>query len=136
MLEAAFTSNDFDGFHLRFRLFPGESYAAHERMTAVSLARRGEVTVQWARNNSQISVNGLAVWSLSLDLVSSANRHRGTLAIHRAYSPRGLQLDINLLTSGFPVALADALDRTMPRAVELVPHAGHEDRGFAAAQAV
>jgi UDP-GlcNAc:undecaprenyl-phosphate GlcNAc-1-phosphate transferase len=133
VLEAAFGSNDFDGFQLRFRLFPGEFHASE--VEGSSLARRGEVSFQWARSNAA-PLDGFAMWSLTLDLVSSANRHRGTLVIHRAYSQRGLQLDINLLISGFPVALADALDRTMPRSVEIIPHAGRDDRGFAAAQAV
>jgi len=33
--------------------------------------------------------------------------------MHRLYSQRDLQLDVNLLTSSFPRALADALDRTL-----------------------
>jgi hypothetical protein len=43
-----------------------------------------------------------------------------------------LQLDINLLTSEFPVALADALDRTLQHSVQVIPHS---DEGFIAAQA-
>jgi hypothetical protein len=31
--------------------------------------------------------------------------------VFRTYSDRDLQLDVNLLTSQFPVTLADALDR-------------------------
>jgi hypothetical protein len=50
---------------------------------------------------------------VTLDLVSTHNRRRGTLNIYRLYSERALQLDINLLTSVFPVALADALDRAL-----------------------
>jgi hypothetical protein len=77
----------------------------------------------------------LAAWTLSLDLVSSSNRHRGALVVHRLYSQRDLQLDINLLTSAFPLALADALDRTLLEAVPVIPRADQDDAGFMAAQA-
>jgi UDP-GlcNAc:undecaprenyl-phosphate/decaprenyl-phosphate GlcNAc-1-phosphate transferase len=133
VLEAAFASNDFDGFQVRFKLFPGE--AAPFSMERTAVPRRGEVSFHWTRSPGTISVDGLAVWSLSLELVSSANRHRGALVVHRAYSQRGLQLDINLLTSTFPVALADALDRTLQNAVEVIPHLAESGHGFAAAQA-
>jgi UDP-GlcNAc:undecaprenyl-phosphate GlcNAc-1-phosphate transferase len=133
VLVAAFASNDFDGFQIRFKLFPGE--AASISMERTAAPRRGEVFFHWTRNPGTISVDGLAVWSLSLDLVSSANRHRGSLVVHRAYSQRGLQLDINLLTANFPVALADALDRTLDQAVEVMPHLTQEGHGYAAAQA-
>ena len=52
--------------------------------------------------------------------MSSANHRRGTLLVHRHYSSRELQLDINLLTSSFPVALADALDRTLAHSVQVI----------------
>lgn len=131
VLEAAFGSNDFDGFQVRFKLFPGEFHSAVE----LDPSPRGEVSFHWARSKAARPLDGLAMWTLSLDLVSSANRHRGALQVHRAYSHRGLQLDINLLTTGFPVALADALDRTLLHNLEIIPHAGQDDRGFAAAQA-
>jgi hypothetical protein len=35
------------------------------------------------------------------------------MTLVRAYSPRALQLDVNLLTIDFPQALADALERTL-----------------------
>jgi UDP-GlcNAc:undecaprenyl-phosphate/decaprenyl-phosphate GlcNAc-1-phosphate transferase len=131
VLERAFASNDFDGFQVRFKLFPGEFHPA----TMVEGSARREATFRWARNSGAISLDGLAVWSLSLDLVSSSNRHRGALVVHRAYSQRGLQLDINLLTASFPVALADALDRTLQQTIEVIPLASRDERGFAAAQA-
>lgn len=137
VLEAAFGSNDFDGFQVRFKLFPGEF---HPVVDLEASPRHDEVSFQWirtnaARNKAARSHDGLAMWTLSLDLVSSANRHRGALLVHRAYSQRGLQLDINLLTARFPVALADALDRTLQHGVEVIPQIGHDDHGFAAARA-
>ena len=53
-------------------------------------------------------------WSLRLELVSSAGRPVGAMTLHRMYYERDLQLDVNLLTSQFPFALADALDRVLP----------------------
>jgi hypothetical protein len=61
------------------------------------------------------------------------------MMVHRLYSPRDLQLDINLLTAAFPIALADAFDRTLQHAVQVIPTADQrtdrDDQGFVAAQA-
>jgi hypothetical protein len=97
--------------------------------------RRGELFFNWNKATTTRTRDSFAVWTLSLDLVSSANRHRGALVVRRLYSQRNLQLDINLLTSDFPVALADALDRTLQHAVEVIPGAAQEDQGFMTAQA-
>jgi UDP-GlcNAc:undecaprenyl-phosphate/decaprenyl-phosphate GlcNAc-1-phosphate transferase len=134
VLEAAFGSNDFDGFDVKFKLFPGESHPVGAAEPGAQ-PRRGEVSFHWGKTRGARSLEGLAVWTLSLDLVSSSNRRRGALVVHRLYSQRDLQLDINLLTSVFPIALADALDRTLQHAVQVIPHVGQDDQGFAAAQA-
>ncbi|MGA7218336.1 MAG: MraY family glycosyltransferase [Candidatus Sulfotelmatobacter sp.] len=133
VLEAAFGSNDFDGFDVRFKLFPGESHPA-SLVEPVPPLRRGEVSFHWNKAMRPRSLEGLAVWTLSLDLVSSSNRRRGALMVHRLYSQRELQVDINLLTSSFPIVLADAFDRALQHAVQVIPHAG-QDEGFIAAQA-
>jgi len=133
VLEAAFGCNDFDAFDVRFKLLPSELYAAELSGSAVPL-RRGEIFLHWDKNKGSASVEALALWTLTLDLVTSASRHRGTLAVHRLYSQRDLQLDINLLTSVFPIALADAFERTLQHAVEVIPHATPDPR-FVAAQA-
>jgi len=134
VLEAAFASNDFDGFDVRFKLFPGETYPLGAADPSPQ-PRRSEVFFHWGKTRGSRSIEGLALWTLSLDLVSSSNRHRGALVVHRLYSQRNLQLDINLLTSVFPIALADALDRTLPHVVQVIPQAGQDDAGFMAAQA-
>ena len=134
VLEAAFGSNDFDGFDVRFKLYPGESYPAAATESG-SQPRRGELFLQWGKTRGARSLEGLAVWTLSLDLVSSSNRRRGTLMVHRLYSQRDLQLDINLLTSAFPVALADAMDRALQHTLQVIPRPGQDDQGFIAAQA-
>jgi UDP-GlcNAc:undecaprenyl-phosphate GlcNAc-1-phosphate transferase len=145
VLEAAFASNDFDGFAVRFKLFPGE--AVPFGVTESAGARRGELVFHWgkitgarisgtgSKTAAVTSLEGLALWTLSLDLVSSSNRHRGSFEAYRLYSQGDLQLDINLLTSGFPVALADAFVRTVSHGVQMIPHIGRDDQGLVAAQA-
>jgi hypothetical protein len=98
-----------------------------------SSSRRGEVFFHWDKSRSG-SLEGLALWTLSLDLISSSNRRRGLLTLHRLYSQRDLQLDINLLTAAFTVAIADALDRALQHTVQVIPSAD-QDEGFIAAQA-
>jgi hypothetical protein len=97
--------------------------------------RRSKLLFHWGKTRESNSLEGLAVWTLSLDLVSSSNRRRGALAVHRLYSQRDLQLDINLLTTAFPIALADALDRALQHTVQVIPHPGQDEQGFVAAQA-
>jgi len=63
----------------------------------------------------------LALWTFSLDLIGSSNRRRGVFMVHRLYSQRHLQLDINLLTSAFPMVLADALDRALQHTLRVLP---------------
>jgi UDP-GlcNAc:undecaprenyl-phosphate GlcNAc-1-phosphate transferase len=132
VLIAAFGTNDFDSFDLQLNLFAGEAIPFN--VSDHSQSHRSEFSFQWNKTNRPASVDGLAVWSLALNLLSSANRRRGTLRVHRLYSQRDLQLDINLLTSEFPVALADALDRTLPQTAQVIPLPGQEP-GLIAAQA-
>jgi hypothetical protein len=134
VLQAAFNSNDFDGFDVRFKLFPGESCPLVGVANGPQ-SRRGEVSYQWGKNAASRSLDGVALWTLSLDLVSSSNRHRGALVVRRLYSQRDLQLDINLLTTNFPIALADALDRTLQQSVQMIVPSTQDDRGYIAAQA-
>ncbi len=134
VLEAAFSSNDFDGFDVRFKLFPGEARPANA-LGHVPQSRRGEVSFHCGKPGRPSSLDGSVGWSLSIDLVSSSSRRRGVLTVHRVYSQRDLQLDINLLTSAFPVALADALDRALQHAVQVIPRPGQDDQGLIAAQA-
>ena len=131
ILEAAFSSNDFDGLDVKIKLFPGEHFSLGSDPSAQ--ARRGETSFHWTRNAGSKSLEDLAEWTLTLDLVSAANRRRGSLMVHRIYSQRGLQLDINLLTAAFPGALADALDRVLQPVVQIVPRP--EQAGLVTARA-
>ncbi len=132
ILVAAFGSNDFDGFEMRAKLLPGEQ--AGFELADLSTARRGEVSLRWSKAGTPKSIDGLAVWTVALDLLSSGNRRRGTLTVHRLYAQRDLQLDINLLTSTFPVALADALDRTLAPSPHVIA-LPDQDNSLMAAQA-
>ncbi len=118
ILLAAFGSNDFDGFELKFELLPGEPVLFD---AADSTARRNVLSFRWSKPGAAKAPNAEAIWTIALELLSSANRRRGTLFVHRAYSPRDLQLDVNLLTASFPTALADALDRTLVYSAQVIP---------------
>ncbi|MGA8764503.1 MAG: MraY family glycosyltransferase [Candidatus Sulfotelmatobacter sp.] len=133
ILQAAFSSNDFDGIDVKIKLFPGEYWLADTEPNTQS--RRAEASFHWTKSGGRKSLEGLAAWTLSLDLVSASNRRRGSLMVHRLYSQRDLQVDINLLTAVFPGALADALDRTLQPLVQIMPRPDREDQGFIAAQA-
>jgi hypothetical protein len=74
------------------------------------------------------------VWTIALDLLASSNRRRARLLVHRLYSTRDLQVDINLLTSAFPTALADALDRTLAHSAQVIPLT-EQDTSLISAQA-
>ncbi len=129
ILVAAFSTNDFDAFDMKVQMFPGE--ALHSN---AAQARRNEPSFHWSKTGGAKSFEGLSQWNLSLDLQSNSNRRRGTFIMHRLYAQRDLQLDINLLTSAFPGALADALDRALLPTVQVVP-IPEQDSGFIAAQA-
>jgi UDP-GlcNAc:undecaprenyl-phosphate/decaprenyl-phosphate GlcNAc-1-phosphate transferase len=129
ILIAAFTGNDFDGFELKLELLPGEL-----NPVAGSDAKRSAPSFHWTKPGMPRSLDGLAVWTIALDLLSSANRRRGSLIVHRLYTPHELQLDVNLLTSAFPIAIADALDRTLAHSAQII-HLPEQDTSLIAAQA-
>lgn len=114
IIMAAFESNDFDAFELHVDSLADDS--------------RGFDTYhkpfQWSKFPHIVSISALPSWRVSLDLVTTANRKRGSLVVHRVYSQRDLQLDVNLLAAEFPVALADALDRVLTSTA--LAHAGAE----------
>lgn len=109
VLIAAFSSNDFDGFDLQVDAPKVGDYCDLQLFHNPS----GGPQLRWRKPGSQFARGVLSSWSLSLDLITTNHQPRGSLIIYRAYSTRDLQLDINLLTSIFPVALADALERVV-----------------------
>ena len=124
ILEAAFSSNEFDAFELRLLRPPDER--AEVRGLQIVSADQPHFHWKKRRHRSPEAVPG---WSLTLDLIAANNRRRGALTMYRLYDGGDLQLDMNLLTSRFPVALADALDRVLGQAVEIEPA---EDKASAA----
>ena len=122
VLVAAFEGNDFDAFELQLKLLPGDRTAQG----------KSNGHLHWSKLPHIAAISGQPSWKLTLDLVTTSNRHRGLLVVYRIYSHRHLQLDVNLLTSEFPATLADALDRvlTMP---EVFVAAAQGDTPFLAA---
>jgi UDP-GlcNAc:undecaprenyl-phosphate/decaprenyl-phosphate GlcNAc-1-phosphate transferase len=114
ILTAAFDGNDFDAFELKTQA-PASPHGFH-------VVQLNDVPpLRWKKSTSPIDPDFGNAWNISLDLVSTGNRHCGKLIIFRHYSPRDLQLDINLLTSEFATTLADALHRTLNEDVDFVP---------------
>jgi UDP-GlcNAc:undecaprenyl-phosphate GlcNAc-1-phosphate transferase len=125
ILEAAFSTNDFDAFELRLHRPLGELTETR----GVQVITGGEPGLRWKKPGSRFGYEMVTAWSLSLNLVAANNRRCGSMTIYRVYADRDLQLDVNLLTSVFPVALADALDRVRADAVVAV-HPSKEDTGI------
>ncbi len=111
ILIAAFGSNDFDAFDLNLKPIPGDRVVPSEN--------NGHF--HWSKFPHMAAISTQPSWSLTLDLVTTAKHLRGSMVVYRIYSRRDLQLDINLLTSEFPAALADALDRVLTVPQLLVP---------------
>jgi UDP-GlcNAc:undecaprenyl-phosphate GlcNAc-1-phosphate transferase len=110
ILEAAFSDNDFDGFELRVKLQPKKSPMVGR---SPALMACEDLQFQWSKQGLPKFRDRRSAWNLTLDLMTTTKRHRGSINFYRVYGERALLLDINLLTSAFPVALADALDRTL-----------------------
>lgn len=133
ILEAAFCNNDFDGFELKVQA-PKEGYGVTADSVSLS-PPAGDISLRWSKPGGLRLRENWSAWNLELDLVTVGNRSRGTLNLYRLYSERTLLLDINLLTCGFPMVLAEALDRVLTTREEAIP--GQESAGtdFMAAQA-
>ncbi len=131
ILEAAFSTNDFDAFELRLHRPPGDLPEAR----GLQVISKGEPCLRWKKPGGRLAHEMVIAWSLTLDLVAANNRRHGSMTIYRLHTDRDLQLDVNLLTSVFRVALADALDRALSHGVELLP-TPKEDTGWIAARAV
>jgi UDP-GlcNAc:undecaprenyl-phosphate/decaprenyl-phosphate GlcNAc-1-phosphate transferase len=132
ILVAALSGNDFDAFELRLHS-PSAEFPSINGLHLIS--RWGETPfLRWTKPGSHFAQELTSSWCLTLDLVTNRNDRCGSMTVYRLYTDRELQFDINLLTSVFPVALADALDRTVNPAFEIMP-AADQRSGLVAAQA-
>ena len=132
ILVAAFDSNDFDAFEFNARLLHTEHHVI-EQLTTIAPSH-GEAYFRWSRPGTPILPGAAPAWSLTLDLVTTSNRRRGSMTVHRRYSGQPLQLDVNLLATEFPVVLADALDRIVSHSAEMATPTSR-DGGLVEAQA-
>ena len=119
ILVAALGASEFDAFDL-YLYWPGAEMRRASGMQLISHSSEDSL-VRWRKPGSDFGYELATAWSLKLDLVTSRNRRWGSMTIYRMYTERDLQLDINMLTSTLPVALADALERTLIGDVAVMP---------------
>lgn len=113
ILQEAFEANDFDSFYLSVAPESHYSFALAEAreygFTTGDL--NYEKQFAWHKPDS-LGHAPEQRWSLTLELITTEGRRCGSFSLHRM-SNRELLIDVNLLTSRFHTALADALDRVM-----------------------
>ncbi|MGB7188004.1 MAG: MraY family glycosyltransferase [Candidatus Acidiferrales bacterium] len=121
ILEAVFSSNDFDGFELKIKTETEDPRTIGDKRPRMGLGET--LHFEWSKAGAPKFRDGVAAWNLGLELVTTANRRRGSIKIYRLYTgrDRNLLVDTNLLTSVFPVVLADALDRALASKDGIVP---------------
>lgn len=119
----AFSSNDFDAIELKLA---HSSAGTLPFEAAESFDDGGEPCFRWSKPSVPFTHSSSTTWRIALHLLSSSGIHCGTLTVLRLYSERDLQIDINLLTAGFPTVLADALHRTLAKPT---PFLGIRDQG-------
>jgi UDP-GlcNAc:undecaprenyl-phosphate/decaprenyl-phosphate GlcNAc-1-phosphate transferase len=113
ILSTAFEANDFDAFELRAEL---PSYLEGFSIVQPTVCPH----VRWRKQGTLVDPSFGNTWSLNLDLVTTDNRYCGTLLIFRGYENRDLTVDVNLLTTTFAKALADALYQTAAADVDFL----------------
>jgi hypothetical protein len=119
ILHSTFSIIDFDGFELSVKAEAEEPPTIGDKRLR---GRPGEsLHFEWSKPGAPKFRDGWAAWNLTLELVTTANRWRGSMKISRLYTDRALLVDTNLLTSDFPVVLADALDRALAPKEGVVP---------------
>jgi UDP-GlcNAc:undecaprenyl-phosphate/decaprenyl-phosphate GlcNAc-1-phosphate transferase len=107
ILLAALDGNEFDAMELR----PQLSLSGQAAARGLRLVSRDSQQLRWVKPGSYFDSQQTSAWSLNLELVTSHHCRCGSMTVYRLYNSRDLQVDLNLLTSVFPIALADALDR-------------------------
>jgi UDP-GlcNAc:undecaprenyl-phosphate GlcNAc-1-phosphate transferase len=132
ILVAALAGNDFDAFDLQLPSQPAQLPTVNGLNL---ISTWGETPrLRWTKPGSHFAHELTSAWRLTLDLMTTTNGRCGSMTIYRLYTDRELQFDINLLTSVFPVALANALDRSLNPALDVIPTTS-PDPGLVTAQA-
>jgi UDP-GlcNAc:undecaprenyl-phosphate GlcNAc-1-phosphate transferase len=103
VLRDGFEGNDFDGFELI--LAPATQLGGEYNNTSQLNGREPK----GGEND--------ATWTLTLDLKSTSGQSLGSFSLYRRCSGAPLLVDINLLISGFNVALAEAIGRATDNGV-------------------
>jgi UDP-GlcNAc:undecaprenyl-phosphate GlcNAc-1-phosphate transferase len=100
ILRDTFETNDFDGFNL-----------ALDPALAGLDGHPGPSRIWWRRSNGSAKEAGSdGEWTLTIDLKRPSGEKLGAFSVYRKCNGSPLFVDINLLISGFNVALAGALD--------------------------
>src|SRR5947208_12056868 len=74
ILLAAFDSNDFDAFELQLKFLASDGLGETHK------------PFHWTKSQHIVSISSLPSWKLSLDLITTSNKRRGTLMVYRVYS--------------------------------------------------
>ena len=109
ILRRAFATNEFDGFRLIIapkRLDRRKSWRGYENPY-----RDEEHCYEW--NKAVEETGKVPVWTLTLDLISSHHQPLGYFLVYRAYDDKSCLVDVNLLISGFQMALVEAIARIL-----------------------
>ena len=121
ILEATFSTNDFDRFELSIQAQAVEPPTIGDK--CFRMKPEENLYFEWSKPGALKVRDDWPGWSLELELVTSSNRWLGSMKIYRFYADRPLLVDSNLLTAVFPVVLADALDRALNSQQSGVPEA-------------
>jgi UDP-GlcNAc:undecaprenyl-phosphate GlcNAc-1-phosphate transferase len=122
VLVGTFKDNDFDAFDLHL------SYKSDDVERTPDAGRQ----MHWNKFPRMAVIANQPSWKLALELVTTRNHRCGSFTVYRTYSHRDLQLDVNLLTSEFPSALANALDRVLAMPAVMIAASQNETPFMAA----
>jgi hypothetical protein len=111
ILRSAFSANDFDGFDLRVKARLEEPSTVGD--TGLRVSPKERLHLEWKKPGASKFRSEWGAWYLTLELMTNKSRWHGSIKIYRLYRDRALLVDTNLLTSVFPVVLADALERVL-----------------------
>jgi UDP-GlcNAc:undecaprenyl-phosphate/decaprenyl-phosphate GlcNAc-1-phosphate transferase len=118
ILDHAFDSNDFDRFHLEFS--PWLRRRVNGPMN--HMCRDGAYAWQKQLSDASFERSMLPAWSLKFDLINPEHESLGAFTVYRTYNDKPLLADINLLTTEFRAALAQAMARASKAADDRLLH--------------